>query len=125
MRLLDAGQVFELHEHVLTRDGGLPGVRLGRSIDAVLARIENNLQFEFEADIKIAAALFAYAFAVGHIFNDANKRTAYIGSIVTLEINGIKTDKIDQSELETLIVAAASSDLEIEEFVSAFRDLLL
>ncbi len=123
MKLLDAQQVLELHEHVLIRDGGLPGIRLGMSVDAVLARIENNLRFEFDADVTNAAALFAYTFAIGHIFNDANKRTAYVGALITLEVNGIKTDKINQPELEELIIAAASGDTDIEAFVTAFRDL--
>ena len=93
------------------------------SVDAVLARIENNLRFEFDADVTNAAALFAYTFAIGHIFNDANKRTAYVGALITLEVNGIKTDKINQPELEELIIAAASGDTDIEAFVTAFRDL--
>ena len=93
------------------------------SVDAVLARIENNLRFEFDADVTNAAALFAYTFAIGHIFNDANKRTAYVGALITLEVNGIKTDKINQPELEELIIAAASGDMDIEAFVTAFRDL--
>ena len=104
MKLLDAQQVLELHEYVLVRDGGLPGIRAGKSVDAVLARIENNLLFEFDPDAANAAALVTYAFAVGHIFNDANNRTAYVCGLITLEINGVKTNK-----LEDVIKAIAES----------------
>jgi death-on-curing protein len=124
VKLLDAQQVFELHEHVLIRDGGLPGVRLGKSVDAVLARVENNLHFGFDPDVANAAALFAYTFAVGHIFNDANKRTAYVCALITLEINNVKTTKIDQIELEKIIIAAARGDMGTEDFVAAFRELV-
>lgn len=124
MKLLDAQQVLELHEHVLMRDGGLPGVRLGESVDAVLARVENNLHFEFDPDVVNAAALLAYAFAVGHIFNDANKRTAYVCALVVLEINGTMTTRINQTELEALIITAAKGDVDIEDFVVAFRELV-
>ena len=125
MKLLDSQQVLELHEHVLIRDGGLPGIRLGMSVDAVLSRIENNLRFEFDPDVTNAAALFAYTFAVGHILNDANKRTGYVGALVTLEVNGIKAEKMNQSELEGLVIAAARGDMEIEEFVTSFRELFI
>ena len=124
MKLLDAQQVLELHEYVLIRDGGLPGVPLGKILDAVLARVENNLHFEFEPDVANAAALFAYTFAVGHIFNDANRRTAYVCALVVLEINGIKTTNINQTELEELIIAAAKGDVDMEDFVGAFRGLV-
>ena len=106
MKLLDAQQVLEIHEHLLMRDGGLPGIRLGRSVEAVLGRVENNLRFEFEANVTNAAALFAFTFAVGHIFNDANK------------------DEIDQIGLEQAIIAAARGDLEVEDFVGAFQKLV-
>ena len=93
-------------------------------MDAVLARIENNLRFEFIPDAITAAALFAYTFSVGHIFNDANKRTAYAGALITLEINGFNTDELHQRGLEELIIAVARGDLDIEEFVDAFRALV-
>ncbi len=124
MKLLDAQQVLEIHEHLLMRDGGLPGIRLGRSVEAVLGRVENNLRFEFEANVTNAAALFAFTFAVGHIFNDANKRTAYTGALVTLEVNDVRTDEIDQIGLEQAIIAAARGDLEVEDFVGAFQKLV-
>ncbi len=124
MKLFDAQQLLELHEYVLVRDGGLPGIRAGKSVDAVLARVENNLLFEFDPNAANAAALITYAFAVGHIFNDANKRTAYVCGLITLEINGVKTRAIDQSRLETIIIAAAAGDLDKVEFVAAFNDLL-
>jgi len=123
VKLLDAESVFELHEHVLTRDGGLPGIRLGRSIDALLARIENNLHFEFDADPISAAALFAYTFSVGHIVNDAHKQTYYVSASMILELNEEDTRQIDQTTLEELIIAVASSELEIKGFGLAFRRL--
>ncbi len=124
MKLLDAQQVLELHEYVLVRDGGLPGIRAGKSVDAVLARVANNLLFEFDPNASNAAALITYAFAIGHIFNDANKRTAYVCGLITLEINGVKTTAIDQSSPETIIIAAAAGALDKVEFVAAFNDLL-
>ena len=124
MKLLDAQQLLELHEYVLVCDGGLPGIRADKSVDAVLARVENNLLFEFDPNAANAAALITYAFAVGHIFNDANKRTAYVCGLITLEINGVKTRAIDQSRLETIIIAVAAGDLDKVEFVAAFNDLL-
>ena len=58
------------------------------------------------------------------IFNDANKRTAYVGALITLEINDVKTTKINQIELEKIIIAAARGDMGIEDFVAAFRGLV-
>ena len=61
---------------------------------------------------------------MGHIFNDANKRTAYTGALVTLEVNDVRTDEIDQIGLEQAIIAAARGDLEVEDFVGAFQKLV-
>ncbi len=124
MKLLDAQQVLEVHEFVLVRDGRLPGIRAGKSVDAVLARVENNLLFEFDPNAANAAALITYAFAVGHIFNDANKRTAYVCGLITLEINSVKTTALDQSRLEAWIIADAAGELDKLDFVAAFNDLL-
>ena len=43
----------------------------------------------------------------------------------TLEVKGIKVDKLNQSELEELVIAATRGDMEIEEFVTSFRELVI
>ena len=108
----------------MLRDGGLPGVRAGVSVDAILARVENNLLFEFEPHAVNAAALLTYALAVGHTFNDANKRTAYVCGLAMLEVDGVKTSAMDQGRLQTIIIAAAAGELDKDGFVGAFNDLL-
>lgn len=41
-----------------------------------------------------------------------------------LDINDVRTTKIDQIELEKIIIAAARGDMGIEDFMAAFRGLV-
>ena len=119
-------QVADMHEKLLARDGGLPGYRLGTSLEAVLERVRNNVQYGGQPnhDPSVVAALTTYAIAVGHPFNDANKRTALSAGLVVLLINGI--DVLPNADtLKALVVSAAASEIEQDEFVASYLRTML
>ena len=58
-----------------------------KSLDAVLARIENRMTFGMISDEFDLAACYACFLAVGHVFNEANKRTAFACMDVCLSLN--------------------------------------
>ena len=76
MKLLDSDMVMLIHEEVIN-DHELQGVAGNNSLDAVLNRVENRIQYGLIVDVFDLAATYAAVIAVGHVFNDANKRTAY------------------------------------------------
>jgi death-on-curing family protein len=69
---------------------------------------------EYLDDIFVIAAMYAVALARGHVFNDANKRTALVTALTYLSIQGIDLPRSD--ELEDMMVDVASGDLELMDF---------
>ncbi|UWR34406.1 type II toxin-antitoxin system death-on-curing family toxin [Sulfitobacter sp. W027] len=87
--LLNAGLVETIHDAVLN-PGELAGRALDKSLDGALARVDNRLVYGMIENIFDLAAAYCVAVATGHVFNDANKRTAYKTMIVCLHLNGIR-----------------------------------
>ena len=119
-------QVADLHEHVLARYGGLPGSRVGTSIGATLGRIQTNLAYQFEEPtVAQAAALAVYAFAVGHPFNDGNKRTALaVGDLILLMNEQSAIAHARQMELANLVVELAAGNLDQGQFTEQYIGML-
>ena len=87
--LLDADAVAQIHDAVLN-PGELQGFAGDKSLDGALARVDNRLVYGLIGDVFDLAAAYAVAIATGHVFNDANKRTAYKTMIVSLVLNGVR-----------------------------------
>ena len=119
-------QVADLHEHLLARDGGLPGSRVGTSIPAILGRIQTNLAYRFESpSVQQVAALAVYAFTVGHPFNDANKRTALaVGDLILLMNDESVIRREYQIELADQIVELAAGNIGQDQFMDRYIELL-
>ncbi|WPZ21018.1 type II toxin-antitoxin system death-on-curing family toxin [Sulfitobacter faviae] len=89
--LLNAELVETIHDAVLN-PGELAGRALDKSLDGALGRVDNRLVYGMIADTFDLTAAYCVAVATGHVFNDANKRTAYKTMIVCLHLNGIRID---------------------------------
>lgn len=76
IEFLTIEQVIELHDELLNRYGGLPGIRdknlLFSAIDAPKVAI---LGQEMYSSVFDKAAAYLYHLVCNHPFNDANKRT--------------------------------------------------
>ena len=119
-------QVADLHEHLFARHGGLPGSRFGTSLGAILGRIQMNLAYQFETPtVGQVAAFTVYAFAVGHPFEDANKRTALaVGDLILLmNSENIIASKY-QIELADLIVDLTAGNIDQDRFMEAYFEML-
>jgi len=53
------------------------------------------------------AAAYLFHLTKNHGFVDGNKRVGADAALIFLEINGIDTDKIDEYELEAIVLAVA------------------
>ncbi len=85
-----------------------------KSLDAVLARIENRMSFGMISDAYELAACYACFLAVGHVFNDANKRTAFACMDVCLSLNDIKLSYYHKDVGDLIIKTAQEVVDEIE-----------
>ena len=89
MKFLTAQTVVVIHDSVISPNE-LPGVAPHRSIEAVIARVENRMAYGLIGDVFDLAACYAAYIAVAHAFNDANKRTAFAAMDTLLALNGIE-----------------------------------
>ena len=112
--------VITIHEQVVNPNE-LQGLAGNKSLDAVLARIENRMAYGMLYDIFELAACYACYLAVGHVFNDANKRTAFACMDTCLALNGIDLE-YDHIEVGDLIIRAAQSIVDETELGSWLRN---
>jgi len=86
---LTTTQVIQIHEAVI-KPNELQGLAADKSIDSVIARIDNRIHYGMINDVFELAACYGSYIAVGHVFNDANKRTAFATMDTCLILNGIE-----------------------------------
>ena len=97
--------MVEIHDLVINQNE-LQGMAGDKSLDAVLARIENRMSFGMISDEYDLAACYACFLAVGHVFNDANKRTAFACMDICLSLNDIELI-YNHEEVGDLIIKSA------------------
>lgn len=113
MKTLNASDVLLIHEKVIDPNE-LQGLASDKSIEAVINRVENRIQYGLIQDVFDLAATYAVVIAVGHVFNDANKRTAFITMDTCLCENGIILEYDTETIGQTIIQVAQSKIDEIE-----------
>ncbi|MEX3316017.1 type II toxin-antitoxin system death-on-curing family toxin [Sulfitobacter sp. PS-8MA] len=89
--LLTPELVIQIHDSALN-PGELQGMALDKSLEGALARVDNRLVYGLIEDVFDLAAAYCVAVATGHVFNDANKRTAHLVLDICLDLNGVQLD---------------------------------
>lgn len=112
--MLDIGFVVTTHDEIIGTLGGLPGFAGGGigGVEAALQRVANHAHYAGLNDVLGIAALYAEAFARGHVFNDANKRTALACALAYLEMQGVHTRHDAVLEDATVMLAQGTWDYE-------------
>jgi len=121
IKYLSTKSVLAIHEEVIGQNE-LQGLAGNKSIDAVLARIDNRITYGMIDDLYELAACYACYIAVGHAFHDANKRTAFAAMDICLVINGIELD-FDAEETGQMIIQAARGIVDEKELAQWLRNL--
>lgn len=103
---VDAVDCMTIHEELLARSGGLPGVRARGLLESALNR-PNQLLHDGKPDLFDLTASYAAGIARNHPFLDGNKRVAFMAAALFLEINVVRFLAIEEdSVLQTLGLAA-------------------
>ena len=111
--IITSVHVITLHEHIIGASE-LQGLAKDKSLDAVMERVHNRLQYGFITDAYDLAACYAKFIAKGHCFNDANKRTAAAALFLTLTLNNIKVQFSNFSLGDWIVDIAADKKTEVE-----------
>jgi death-on-curing protein len=114
---LTEADVVLIHDEILSREPGAPGLDTSKPLSSILNRIHSHCHYNGMNEIYEIAALYAFAIAKGHGFIDANKRTAFISMFVFLYSNGYSLIANDYtSEIEDLMVSIAEDKININAF---------
>jgi len=112
--------VVKAHDRTLLK-GQIPGLAPDKSLESVLQRPYNRLQYGMVDDVFHLAACFAVSIIRGHAFNDANKRTGLAVMALILKINNIQIEH-DQIELADMMVAVADNRVDEDGLAKWLRD---
>ncbi len=96
---LTLDEAIAIHDALIDRFGGSPGVRDHGLLESALYRPQTG----YYADLLEMAAALMESLLMNHPFVDGNKRVAFFGTDVFLRLNGWKLD-VDQDEACQFIV---------------------
>jgi death-on-curing protein len=111
---LSAGHIRDIHDLIIQDQPGLPGARPDLTPESLVHRVLNRVAYDPHTyrSIETVAALYAEAIARGHVFNDANKRTALTCMLIFISINGYTFTIQSEEMLADKIVDVAEGRLE-------------
>jgi death on curing protein len=106
--------VDALHFQQLKRFGGLYGIRDEGAIESALARPINQWAYGQADDLAALAAAYGYGLARSHGYSDGNKRIAFVGMAVFLDLNGAVLEAPESDVVEVMLRVAAGEQSEVQ-----------
>ena len=117
MRRLSKRQVLLLHDRLLSRSGGLQGVREEGLLESALeAPFQAFGDTDAYPSLQQKAARLGYGLIKNHPFADGNKRIGTHIMLVFLALNGVELS-YSQKELSDIILAVAAGEKEYEDLL--------
>ena len=117
--LFSSQDIIDLHNDVLN-PGELQGMAGNKSLDGILGRIDSRIHYGQIIDIFDLAAVYALALSQGHVFNDANKRTAFAAMDLCLCNHGV-TIVWQHEEVGDMIIRVAQGQVDETELANWLR----
>jgi death on curing protein len=111
---LTTAMVETFHRESLVLFGGGDGLRDAGLLASALARPQNVLAYEPEADVFRLAASYCHDIVKNNPFIDGNKRTGTLAAIAFLALNGVEVD-FDEPDIVVMVVGLASSEVSEEQ----------
>src|SRR5256885_12594174 len=109
-------EVIEVHDKLIERFGGLPGIRDEGLLDSALLAAAHRQHYE-GADLAACAATYAFHLTRKHPFVDGNKRVGAAVAEIFLRLNGAQLTA-SNDEIVALFLAIAdgtASRAEVDE----------
>jgi len=115
--------VIQIHESVINPNE-LQGMARDKSIQSVIARIDNRIHYGMINDSFELAACYGAYIAVAHVFNDANKRTAFASMDTCLIMNRIELtyDTVETGDTMVKVAQGLIDETELSRWLRARAD---
>lgn len=116
---ISASDAIAFQAILIDRYGGTSGIADLALIESAMSRPQQVYHYETR-DLFVLAATYGHSIIKNHGFVDGNKRTAFVVTLVFLEINDVPVT-IDQAEAVMMVEGLASGRIERESFASWLR----
>lgn len=111
---LDAGDIEYIHRAQINEHGGLEGLKNAGALNSTIHRPKQLKNYHPKATIFEMAASLGYGFANNHVFNDGNKRVAFMAMFVFLGYNDLRLNVAEEEAVAATLAVAASEMKEAE-----------
>jgi death on curing protein len=101
-------EVLEIHQRLLERFGGLPGIRDEGLLDSALMAAAQRQHYE-EASLATCAATYAFHLTRNHPFVDGNKRVGAAVAELFVRLNGSTVAATNDEIVELFLGIAAGT----------------
>jgi len=113
-----------LHNDLIARFGGMPGIRDEGLLISALAQPEATFGGELlHSTIYEQAAAYLYHLAKNHPFVDGNKRTAFAVMDIFLRMNGYKI-KLTNPQIYHLVLQVVQDDMSKENLANYLEQVI-
>jgi death on curing protein len=110
LRWLTASAVAAIQEELISRYGGIPGLRAKGLLESAIARPRHLAAYERKVTVPLLAAAYGWGLLRNHPFVDGNKRIALAAMVVFLDLNGWELT-CSQAEETAMILRAAAGEI--------------
>lgn len=111
---------FRAHDEAL-KYGGRPGVASLHLLESALARPYSG----YHKPIANKAAAILHGMVANHGFVDANKRTAWLLTVILIERSGYVLDIPPEYPIDDLVVSVATGEIPFDALAAWFRERLV
>ena len=108
MFTLNPSDIIRIHDDAINPHE-IQGQAMNKSVNGILGRVESRIDYGMITTPTELASWLCIAIARGHVFNDANKRTAFKCMMQCLRLNGIELT-YKTHEMGDLIISVARGD---------------
>jgi death on curing protein len=120
MNWLSHAMVEAFHRESLAQFGGGDGLRDAGLLASALARPQNVLAYEPDADVFRLAASYCHGIVKNHPFIDGNKRTGALAAVAFLALNGVEV-AFDEPDIVVMVIGLAASEVSEEQLADWLR----
>lgn len=108
LRWLTSAAVLAIHQELITRYGGVFGLRAAALLESAIARPKHLATYKREVTVPGLAAAYAWGLLRNHPFVDGNKRIALATMVAFLDLNGWESTCSEAEETAMILGAAAN-----------------